>query len=144
MSTFRIRFDLSRLKLTEKALRRMAVPPRDAVDRGLARWAVAAHRAAHDLLGGSGAPGGMPVPVRTGHLRRSEDYVLPGRSKHGVSASSGMAVLINTAAYAHAVHEGTWTQRAHGTRPFQVMAVQSTEDAGMRAMAAEIRREVMP
>lgn len=112
------------------------------------RWVLAAHRASLKNLSGAGlksskAPGGAyPVPVRTGHLRRSEGYVLPGLSKHGLSAGAVSGLLVNTAVYASNVHEGTHRHEGFGARPFQQDAVDETRGAALERMLVGMRRAV--
>ena len=115
------------------------------VKGGTKDWVLRAHRASKANLSGSGsdAPGSYPVPVRTGNTRRSEDYVLPGTSKHGLSAGPLDGFLVNTAAGAGVIHDGTHTQRAFGPRPFQLDAVEDTRDDVMSGMLVNIRREVV-
>jgi len=106
-----------------------------ALDRGLGKWVLRAHRESLRLLSGSNADaaGAYPVPVRSGHLRRSEDYILPGRSKHGLRAGSGQAFLVNTAIYATTIHRD---------RKFESDAVQNTRKAGLRDMRAALHAAV--
>lgn len=106
-----------------------------ALDRGLGKWVIRAHRESIRLLSGSNADpaGAYPVPVRKGHLRRSEDYILPGTSKHGMRARSGQGFLVNTATYATVIHKD---------RRFQADAVQNTRKAGLRDMRAALHAAV--
>jgi len=121
----------------------------NALDKGLSRWVVLAHREAMRNLSGPGlkksnVPGGAyPVPVRTGHLRRSEDYVMPGRSKHGIAAPHGQAYLVNTAAYASDVHDGMGRHVHFGKREFAADAVSATRRAGLDAVSLAIRAAVI-
>jgi len=112
------------------------------VEKGVRGWVLRAHRASKANLSGSNsdAPGSYPVPVRTGNTRRSESYILPGQSKHGLSAGPLEGFLVNTAAAAGVIHEGTHTQRAFGPRPFQSDAVEDTRDDAMNGMLVGIRR----
>lgn len=116
-----------------------------ATSKGLARWALLAHREAHKLLSGSGkpAPGSYPVPVRSGHLRRSEDYVLPGRSKHGITAGDSEAWLVNSAEYARPIHDGTGTQRRFGRRRFMADAIENTRKDGLNGISEHIRKALL-
>jgi len=146
-----VRVETKGFKAVDDYLRKKGVMPEAAFDRGLTKWIVAAHRKSLDLLGGGGsdAPGSYPVPIHTGNLRRGEDYIAPGESKHGISAGSGMAVLVNTAAYATSIHNGNRVTRS-GTRymvrprPFQIDAVEATRETGMRHMMVEVRRDLTP
>jgi hypothetical protein len=128
--------------------RAKAVP--NAIKRGISTWVVRAHRTAHKLLSGSGqdAPGSYPVPIRTGQLRRAEDYVLPGRSKHGIHARDNEGWLVNPAAYASAIHEGHRATRQGARfsvkpRRFIADAIADTKGAGMRGVSMEIRKALM-
>lgn len=77
-------------------------------------------RGQFDALGGR--PGSYPVPVLTGHLRRSEDYVPPGKSKSTDAftfrAGRLEAILYNSARYASVIHDGTHSSTKFGRRPF--------------------------
>lgn len=100
----------------------------DAANRGLARVAKGSHREAFERLSGPGAKasyipgGGYPVPVRTGHLRRSLDWLKPNTSKSagGQTFSTGdmESMVYDSAAYAVVVHEGIGSSAAHGPRRF--------------------------
>jgi len=120
-----------------------------ALDKGLSSWAVLAHKDALKNLSGPGlkksnVPGGAyPVPVRTGQLRRSEDYVLPGRSKHGITARHGQAYLVNTTAYASEVHDGKGRHVRFGKREFAADAIQSTRSEGLDAMSLAVREALI-
>ncbi len=128
----------------------------DVLDKALARWALLAHRSSLEKLSGEGskyqmvtskagrrykrrphgkAPAGgtVPVPVRTGQLRRSESYVTPGHTKSGLSARHGQAALFNSARYAHAVHEGAGPHSAFGPRRFVRDAINDTRKDGFES-----------
>jgi len=72
--------------------------------------------------------GGYPVPVRTGHLRRMLDWLKPGETKtnkYGAfRAGANEVIIYDPIPYAKPIHEGTWTQRRHGKRPFMTNALQ--------------------
>lgn len=129
------------IKQVQARLDRMATAIPRAIDSGLGKWAIIAHRAALKNLSGSksDAAGSYPVPVRTGNLRRSDDYVLPLHSKHGIFAAHGQAYLVNTAGYAHAIHEGEGTNASHSPRRFEADAVESTHHQGLDVINASIR-----
>lgn len=67
-----------------------------ALAKGIRKAAIAVENEASDRLSGSGVAFTYPVPVRTGHLRRSL----------GVKTSRTGGEVFNTATYAFAVHEG--------------------------------------
>lgn len=71
------------------------------------------------------ATGAYPVPVRTGHLRRSLAMLFPGQSKAGLSAGLDEAIVYNPAAYAWAIHQGREDMGTEG-RPFLSDAVKDT------------------
>lgn len=64
--------------------------------------------------------GGYPVPVRTGHLRRSLDWLAPGESKSGdlgaFKAGDDEVVIFDSASYAPAVFLGRGSSRKFGER----------------------------
>lgn len=108
-----------------------------ALDKGLGKWAVMAHREAVDHLLNApedAAVGSYPVRTVTGWLRKSEDYILPGRSKHGIQARQGEAYLVNTALYATNIHDD---------RPFIKDAIENTRSAGREAMVQAMRSVLM-
>ncbi len=107
---------------------RMAAAIVRGADKGLGRWVIMAHRKALELLSGSfdSPSDSFPVASITGNLRRLEGYVLPGRSKSGVSAKSGQAYVINTAIYANVIHE---------KRPYATTGVEETRKDGMAAIS---------
>jgi len=119
-----------------------------AVNRSFRQWVLAAHRASLRNLSGPGlksskTPGGAyPVPVRTGHLRRAEGYVLPGMSKHGLTAGPMTGFLVNTAVYASNIHDGKGPHASFGKRPFQVDAINETRASAMDHMLVSMRRAV--
>ena len=131
-----------------------------AVDEGLGRWAKRADAMAVKNLSGSGskyenakgkykrrkgrvAGGGYPVPVRTGNLKQSQDYIVPGKSKAGITAQSGQAYLVNTAKYAVAVHDGRGQNKKFGPRRFALDAVNDTRDSGMKDISFAIRKALL-
>lgn len=80
-----------------------------AVRAGVAQGAFAIERAMIDNLSGSGDPYAYPVPVRTGHLRRSSGVEQP---------QPHLAIVYNGAAYAWAVHTGNVNEwRSHYAGP---------------------------
>jgi len=139
-----IRIHKKGFKEVEKKLQKIPAEVQKGLSLGLKQWVIKAHRAALSLLSGSGsdAPGNYPVPVRTGHLRRSEDYILPGYSKHGESAGKLEGMLINTSNYAHIIHEGNGMQARHGARPWQVDAFEETQNDAMNDMLIAVRQQV--
>lgn len=69
----------------------------DAVRAGLTRVALAVNAKQIENLSGSGEdnPGGFPVPVRSGHLRRSAD----------IEVNNTEAFVFNSATYAASIHK---------------------------------------
>lgn len=115
-----------------------------AIQRGQSRNIKGIHRLAIDFLSGAGSKGtyvttksgntrwkkrdtpipggGYPVPVRTGNLRRLEDFVEPGRSKtsNGQTFTAGPmeAIAFNSAQYAYPIHAGTGSSAKFGPRQY--------------------------
>lgn len=94
----------------------------------LSSAALAVEREMVKRLSGSGAPWSYPVPVRTGHLRRSTF----------VQRHDTLAIVGNRAAYASAIHTGQvaeWAghgkhrQAARPARPFLDDAVKDVDPA---------------
>jgi len=127
---------ISDVKSTIKRLKRYEKGIQKSLNRGLSKWVLMAHKSARRLLSGSGksAAGAYPVPVRTGQLRRAQDYILPGKSKHGITARQGDAYLVNTVRYAAAIHK---------KRPFAQDGINQTRSEGMRAISLELRKGLM-
>jgi len=121
-----------------------------AVQRGLERSAKGVYRDAQDFLRGPGGTakkvrtdytgfknkssgkdvvfrsyqgsGGYPVPMRTGHLMRSLDWLRPGESKSSTigtfTAGQNEVVIFDSAEYAYAIHEGKGSSAKFGPRRF--------------------------
>lgn len=81
---------------------------RTAITFHLSRAALAVERAQVRRLSGGGQPYSYPVPVRTGHLRRSTFVRKLGEFEFAVG---------NTADYAHAVHSGKVREFAGRNKP---------------------------
>jgi len=115
-------------KVVINGLKRFGDRVPGAVRRGLTASAKDIFSEAQKWLSGPGAKksnipgGGYPVPVRTGHLRRSLNWLAPGRTKsvEGETFTAGHleAVIYNSAAYAEDISEGYGSSRKHGKRPF--------------------------
>ena len=67
-----------------------------ALRRGLRDIGVMVENEASRNLSGSGEPGAYPVPIRTGHLRRSM----------GMKVGDREVAVFNSAEYANAIHRG--------------------------------------
>ena len=125
-----------------------------AIDRSLNRVAKGIHREGYDFLSGAGAKasdvaaGEYPVPVRTGHLRRSLDWLKPGTSKTGdvgtFTAGSHEVIVYNSAIYANAIHEGKFSSQKHGPRRFLADALEKFNqgDRIKNTIEEEIQKEI--
>ncbi|TLM60963.1 MAG: hypothetical protein FDZ69_13725 [Deltaproteobacteria bacterium] len=76
-----------------------------------------------------------PVPVRTGHLRRSLAWLSPGESKNSngesFTAGDNEAIIYNSAIYARNVHNGwAFLGRTWPGRPFITDAFESFNQSG--------------
>lgn len=99
-----------------KSILNRAKGTRDAVRAGLTRVALSINAKQVENLSGKGTDeaGGFPVPVRTGHLRRSAD----------IEVNETEAYVMNTAEYAAAIHKrngpflGDATKRMQLSRQF--------------------------
>jgi len=129
---------------TETKIKHMMVDVHRGLDAGLADLAEFGHyEVLKNLSGKAGAaPGSDPIPVRTGHLRRSEDYILPGRAKSGITTKAGQAMLVNTASYAHAIHEGNGPHAVFGPRPFMEDAVPAIRARMPKTMIVAMQRSL--
>ena len=113
-------------KIILEGLRQAAEDMPGAVKKGLSNVAIGVNNVAFDWLSGAGkgdvAAGGYPVPVRTGHLRRLQNWLKPGQSKSGEAGTfraGAMEVLVyNSASYARSIHDGLGSSGKFGRRPF--------------------------
>jgi len=135
-------------KVILEGLNKLSKDLHPAAMRGLQKAAIGIHTEAFNFLSGAGAkgtskevtsktgkkylkwekrsmpvpPGGYPVPVRTGWLRRSLNWLKPGESKTGeagtFTAGKDEVIIYNLAAYANAIHEGRGSSAKFGPRPF--------------------------
>jgi len=144
-----IRVEIHGDKVVMAGLQRLEQRIPRAIDRGLRRSAMGIHRAAYDFLSGpKSAVGGYPVPVRTGHLRRSLDWLGPNRSKSkdGKTFTAGPheAVVYNSAVYSRAIHDGRGSSAKFGARPYLTDALEQFNRGNHIAdvMAEEISKEI--
>lgn len=127
----------------------------EAMVRGMSRIIVGVNREAVKNLSGPGAKksktaaGGYPVPVRIGHLRRSENFVLPGKTKtsNGLSFSAGRfgGIVYNTAEYSRVIHEGRGSSRKYGKRAYISDAVLKYDEGGkmIRVLDEEVSKDLV-
>lgn len=101
----------------------------EALAVGLRRIAVAVDAEQERRLNGAGAPGAYPVPVRTGNLRGSHFF--------DVQTAAGMAIVGNTAAYAHIIHDGASYTRAARTQTLRYSRHARTGRIGTRFTKAD-------
>ena len=121
---------------------RLVIPK--AIDRGLTRIAAGVYAKAFDRMSGASSgfhfvprdlerggaasgwrkqydnAGDYPIPVRTGHFRRSMDWLKPGESKSGqvgtFNAGKDEAIVFNSASYALALFLGLGSSAKYGPR----------------------------
>lgn len=122
----------------------------NAIKRGVTRIAKGVHREAYAWLSGAaGAPGGYPVPVRTGHLRRMLDWLQPGQSKTAewgtVSAATNEAVVYDSAIYSDVIHEGKGSSAKFGPRQFLTDALErfNTGDRVTVILEQEVQKDIV-
>lgn len=100
-----------------------------------------AKRGQADSLGAR--PGSYPVPVQTGHLRRSLGMVMPGDTvtSNGLSFTAGddEAMVFNSAEYANVIHEGAekYDNTPYGPRRYITDAFEDVDVEGISAMVME-------
>lgn len=127
-------------KVVIEGLNRFAAEMPKAVQRGMQRAATGIYRGASEWLKGPGSktsvrkgvkgasPGSYPVPVRTGHLRRSLNWLKSGQSKTGdigtFTAGPHEVVVYNSARYADTIHEGRGSSARFGPRRFLTDALE--------------------
>ncbi len=93
-------------------------------------------------------PGSYPVPVRTGHLRRSLDWLGPGDSKTGdvgtVTAGDDEFIIFDSAAYALYIFEGAGSSSAYGPRNAIDDAFMMFNHGGriQQVVGEEVRKEI--
>lgn len=123
-------------KAAVQDLGRIRVEFPGAIEGALEKLAIEVERGAFDRLSGSGSeyPGGYPVPVRMGHLRRSLDFLKPGatKSKDGKSFSVGPmeAMVFDAADYAMVIHEGWGSSKKFYPRPYITDALEKLDQGG--------------
>ncbi len=94
------------------------------------------------------APGGYPVPVRTGHLRRSLAWLAPGQSKSGdvgtVTAGEDEFIIFDSASYALQIFEGTGSSAAYGPRNAILDSFEMFNRSGQiqQLVGEEVRKEI--
>lgn len=142
-------------KVVIAGLDKLATGLQGAASRGLERAAIGIHRSAHGFLSGAGAKksnvssGGYPVPVRTGHLRRSLNWLKPGESKTGpagtFTAGQNEVVIFDSAEYANVIHEGLGSSAKFGPRRYLTDALEqfSAGDRIKRTIEEEIEKEIL-
>ena len=101
---------------------------------GLKRLAIAVDNAQVENLSGSGGPGSYPVRVDTGNLRGSHFFDVK---------DDKLAIVGNTAEYAHAIHSGEMKTRSGNLyavpgRPFLDDAADSVN--GVDVVGKELHR----
>jgi hypothetical protein len=136
-------------KVAITGLQGMATRMPGAIKRGLNRIAIGVHRETVAWLSGAaGRPGGYPVPVRTGHLRRMQAWLKPGETKTGeagtFTAGPMEVVVYNSAGYATMIHEGKGRNARHGARPFLTDALTRFNSGAriVKIMEEEIAAEI--
>lgn len=172
-------------KVIIEGLNKIAAEMPGAINRGLQRVAVGIDRAAFDWLLGPGAKGktegavysdiktrklklkgqkwtpqniaagGYPVPGRTGHLKRSLDWLHPGATKsvtrHGekhdvgsITAGPNEAIIYNAAEYANVIHEGRGSSAKFGPRRYLTDALERFNQGARikKIMEEEIQKEI--
>jgi hypothetical protein len=141
-------------KVVIQGLQDLAREMPQAIKRGLRRSAAGIYAIAFQWLSGPGAqksgiPGGdYPVPVRTGHLRRSLDWLAPGQSKSGdvgtFKAGDDEVVIFDSALYAPAVFLGRGSSAKFGPRDALKDALDYFNHGGQiqQMIGEEIRKEI--
>lgn len=80
------------------------------------------------------AAGRYPVPRVTGHLKRQQDWLGPGRSKtaNDITFATGPmeALMYNSAEHAGWIHEGKGSSAKYGARRFQDDAFKNFNSGG--------------
>jgi hypothetical protein len=105
-------------------LRRRTALMESALDSAFKNSLIEINRAALRKLDGSNtaAPGSYPVPNRTGHLFREQNWEFGGNRR--------TAFVFNRAVYATDIHEGKVSSARHGRRPFLDDAAASVDVLG--------------
>lgn len=117
----------------------------------LAKSAKGTMREAFDFLSGAkGNPGGYPVPIETGHLRRMLDWLAPqktpgwtnkakSKTVNGSTFATGdlEAMVYDSAIYSRAIHDGTDSSAKFGARPFITAGFEAFNRGNKMAQIAE-------
>lgn len=156
MSGILIKLDLQGDTKIGRAVRKLGRRDKIIIRRALSEGIRDIHTLAFDLLSGSKDPSGQfPVNIVTGHLRRSEYFVLPGRTTRSSGrtfrAGPSEAIAGNAAEYAGVVHEGMFTTRDNkilsfifGRRPYLEKAVDDfgKEKGLLKLITKHLKKEV--
>ncbi len=100
-----------------------------------------AKRGQSDSLGAR--PGSYPVPIQTGHLRRSLGKVMPGATitSGGLAFTAGLdeAIVFNSAAYANVIHEGSdrYSNTPYDPRRYITDSFEEVDVVGISAVEME-------
>ncbi len=149
-----LKVEIKNGKVILDGLRDLAREMPGAVRRGLKRIAAGIYGHAFQWLSGAGAKasnvpgGGYPVPVRTGHLRRSLDWLSPGESKSGdlgaFTAGPDEVVIFDAASYAPAIFLGLGSSEPYGPRDALKDALYIFDHGGniQRVIGEEVTREI--
>ena len=103
-------------------------------------------RGQSDQLGAR--PGGYPVPVMTGNLRRMLNWLSPGDTKTGdagtFTAGPMEVVVYDSAAYADVISSGKWTSAGFAPRPFLTDALTKFNEGARikQLLEEEIQQEI--
>jgi len=106
-------------------------------------------RGQSDMLGAR--PGSYPVPIITGHLRRSLNWLKPGEAKSYPETGTFLAmleppqaVIYDSASYAETIHEGKGSSRKFGRRPFLTDAFERFNQGSKVAqmIEEEVKKEI--
>jgi hypothetical protein len=160
-------------KVVIAGLNKIADEMPNAIKRGLKRVAAGIYAIAYQWLSGAGgqtksytrewsagggevrskktygaAPGGYPVPVRSGNLRRLLDWLNPGETKSGdigtFTAEDNEVVIFDSASYASDIFLGKGSSAAYGPRDAVSDAFQMFNRGAMieTVMGEEIQKEI--
>lgn len=106
-------------KVVIKGLQQLQAEMPQVLQATLTRGAMGTHREAFDFLSGAGGnPGGYPVSVETGNLRRLLNWLKPGASKGEFKAGDLEAIVYDSAIYSRSIHDGTGSSAKFGARPY--------------------------
>lgn len=144
-----MKVDLAGEKVLMADLKNMPSAVNHGMRRAMIRLGRGVFRSAFDWLSGSRADtGGFPVPAKTGHLRRSLNWLQPGQSKSSrdgiITAGPDEVVVYDSAAYAESIARGLGSSEKFGPRDYLARALEEFSGRPVEKIIDEELEQVSP